>query len=353
MATLIKGRTILITGAGGSIGGELSRQVANLKPSRVILFDNSEYNLYSINQELSDSFPNVSRRVILGDIRDRVLLTHTFSQERPELVFHAAALKHVPLAETNPCEAVSINVAGTRLVADTCAKFGVTAMVQISTDKAVNPTSVMGATKRLAESYCQALDSSNLREKPRYTTVRFGNVLGSNGSVVPLFQQQLAQGGPLTVTHPEITRYFMTVSEAVELVLQATTLAVAPRNSQSQQLYVLDMGEPIKILSLARQVIRLSGLRPDVDVKIDYIGLRPGEKLSEELFHEGEGLTPTIYESIRVADARPIDLPTMEESLNKLAEKAEAHEIQLTLELLQQLVPEYQREESLASEVRQ
>ena len=347
MAELIEGKKVLITGAGGSIGGELARQVAGHNPDRLIMLDNSEYNLYCIDHEIIDRTPNLKRRSVLGDIRNRPHLEQVFEKERPDLVFHAAALKHVPLAEENPCEAALINISGTRAVADASAAYGATAMVQISTDKAVNPTSVMGATKRLAESYCQALDREASDGGTRFITVRFGNVLGSTGSVVPLFQRQLANGGPLTVTHPEVKRYFMTVREAVELVLQASTLSVRPQQeniSQDSQLYVLDMGEPIKILSLARQIIRLSGLRPDTDVKIKYIGLRPGEKLSEELFHKRETLIPTEYETIHLAKTRSIDLSFLEKHLNELNHHAESRHILPTLKLIEELVPEYERD---------
>ena len=351
IAKLIEGRRVLITGSGGSIGSELARQVAETKPARLILLDHGEYNLYCIDREIAEHTPTLSRRAVLGDIRDQMFLDQIFGTEEPELVFHAAALKHVPLAESNPCEAVLTNVIGTRHVADASQAFGATAMVQISTDKAVNPSSIMGATKRLAESYCQALDRQDSGAKAHYVTVRFGNVLGSAGSVVPLFQRQLAQGGPLTVTHPDVARYFMTVREAVELVLQASTLAIhsngvanEPSGAKSGQLYVLDMGEPILIQHLARQIIRLSGLRPDVDVAIEYVGLRAGEKLSEELFHEHETLVPTGHEAIRLANARSIELSLLAQRLTELAGHAEARRIQPTLAILRELVPEYKSE---------
>ena len=351
MAKLIEGRRVLITGSGGSIGSELARQIAETKPARLILLDHSEYNLYCIDREIAEDTPALSRRAVLGDVRDQMFLDQLFRSEQPELVFHAAALKHVPLAESNPCEAVLTNVIGTRHVADASQAYGATAMVQISTDKAVNPSSLMGATKRLAESYCQALDHKNSGAKTRYVTVRFGNVLGSTGSVVPLFQRQLAKGGPLTVTHPDVARYFMTVREAVELVLQASTLAIhsngvanEPSGAESGQLYVLDMGEPILIQHLARQIIRLSGLRPDVDVAIEYVGLRAGEKLSEELFHEHETLVSTAHEAIRLANARSVELSLLAQRLTELAGHAEARRIQPTLSILCELVPEFTRE---------
>ena len=282
MRRLIAGRRVLVTGAGGTIGSELARQIASYGPARLALLDNGEYALYTIDQELKERFQEVPRQAIIADVRDRPRLDAVMASERPELVFHAAALKHVPIVEANPVEGVVTNVLGTRNVAESCRAHGVDAMVMISTDKAVNPANVMGATKRLAESICQSLDLIEAKRGhgTRYVTVRFGNVLGSTGSVVPLFQRQLAKGGPLTVTHPEISRFFMTVREAMELVLQASTLA-SEDNEARGKIFVLDMGEPVKIADLATQMIRLAGKKPGEDVAIDYVGLRPGEKLHE------------------------------------------------------------------------
>ena len=347
MTSLIRGRKVLITGAGGSIGSELSRQVAAKQPQQLILLDHGEYNLYCIEKELANQEPTLNKIAVLGDVRDRNFLTELFEAESPDLVFHAAALKHVPLAESNPCEAILTNVRGTMNVADVCKASYVSAMVQISTDKAVKPSSVMGATKWLAENYCQALDTLEPNSDTRFMTVRFGNVLGSTGSVVPLFQEQLANGGPLTVTHPDIQRYFMTVRESVELVLQACVLALNPSqkaNIPSEplgNLYVLDMGEPIRIQDLAKQIIRLSGLKPDEDVAIEYIGLRGGEKLSEELFHEWETLIPTEHEAIRLAVTRPTAIATLQVTLSKLSSLASARDESSALELLRELVPEF------------
>ena len=349
MGSLIRGRRVLITGAGGSIGSELSRQVAAKKPKRLALLDNGEYNLYCIEKEITDQDPLLNKCAILGDVRDMNVLSKLFQSEAPELVFHAAALKHVPLAETNPCEAILTNVQGTRNVADASKMFHATAMVQISTDKAVKPSSVMGATKWLAENYCQALDKAGQDRSTSFMTVRFGNVLGSTGSVVPLFQQQLASGGPLTVTHPDIERYFMTVREAVELVLQASVLGLSPQPQLSGpsdvlgNLYVLDMGEPIRIQDLAKQIIRLSGLKPEEDISIKYIGLRGGEKLSEELFHDWESLVPTEHEAIRLAVTRPAALSQLEVDLSRLASLASARNDDSALRLLLELVPEFQQ----------
>jgi FlaA1/EpsC-like NDP-sugar epimerase len=253
MKALVAGRRVLVTGAGGTIGAELARQIAAFAPARLALLDNGEFALYSIDGEIGETFPALPRAALVGDVRDRRRVDEVMAAERPELVFHAAALKHVPIVEANPCEGVLTNVLGTRHVAEACRAAGVRAMVMISTDKAVNPANVMGATKRLAESICQALDigESKRPQGTRFVTVRFGNVLGSTGSVVPLFQRQLAAGGPLTVTHPEIARFFMTVREAVELVLQASALGI--EDAERGKIYVLDMGQPIKIVDLARQ----------------------------------------------------------------------------------------------------
>jgi O-antigen biosynthesis protein WbqV len=267
--------------------------------------------------------------------------------ETPELVFHAAALKHVPMVEDNPIEGVLTNVVGTRNTADACRKAGVAAMVLISTDKAINPSSVMGATKRLAESYCQALEIAARRDTTggtRFVTVRFGNVLGSTGSVVPLFHRQLAGGGPLTVTDPEMTRYFMTVREAVELVLQASALGIESPAEEAGKIYVLDMGEPVKIMDLARQIIRLAGLRPDKDIEIEITGLRPGEKLREELFHEAEPLVETTHPGLRLAAPRTANLELLGRGLDELAVLCAGARGEGVMRLLHHLVPEYHEE---------
>lgn len=350
MRGLVEGRRVLVTGAGGSIGSELVRQIAALQPASLTLFEVSEFNLYTIERELAETWASLPRRALLGDVRDARRLEEVFRAERPELVFHAAALKHVPLVEENPVEGVLTNVEGTRLVAETCRAHGVRAMVLISTDKAVNPSSVMGATKRLAEQVCQALDLAERRRagegvRPggtRFVTVRFGNVLGSTGSVVPLFQRQLAQGGPITVTHPEMTRYFMTVREAVELVLQASVLGLSDEAEAAGRIHVLDMGQPIRILELARQMIRLAGLVPDKDVKIVFTGLRPGEKLSEELFHDLETLAPTAHPGLRLAAPRVANLELLSRGLEELRAAAAARDRAAVLRLLARLVPEYQ-----------
>jgi O-antigen biosynthesis protein WbqV len=264
-------------------------------------------------------------------------------------VFHAAALKHLPMVETNPIEGVLTNIVGSRNVAEAARAFGASLVVMISTDKAVNPTSVLGASKRLAESFCQALDLYEARRTPygqgtRYVTVRFGNVLGSTGSVVPLFARQLAAGGPLTVTDPEVARFFMTVREAVELVLQASALSPAAETTEARgKIFVLDMGEPVKIVDLAHQMIRLAGLRPDRDIKIEFIGLRPGEKLREELFHPAEPVMPTANPAIRLAAPRTADYAMLVRSIDELEENARLRREVRVLQLLERLVPEYRR----------
>lgn len=347
MRALIAGRRVLVTGAGGTIGGELVRQISDFAPAHLSLLDNSEYALYTIDLELGERHPEAPRRAILADVRRRERVAAVMRAERPDLVFHAAALKHVPMVEGQPEEGVLTNVLGTRNVADSCRANDVAAMVLISTDKAVNPASVMGATKRLAESYCQALDRAADLDiaggGTRFVTVRFGNVLGSTGSVVPLFQRQLAAGGPLTVTHRKVTRYFMTVREAVELVLQASVLGVRD-DADSGKIFVLDMGAPVLIQDLARQMIRLAGLRPDEDVKIDFTGLRPGEKLDEELLHAGENLMPTRCPGLLLAAPRAADHALLSHGIDELVHSAHGGLTDRLFVTLARLVPEYRRE---------
>ncbi|MEI6559073.1 MAG: nucleoside-diphosphate sugar epimerase/dehydratase [Rhodospirillaceae bacterium] len=343
IAGLVGGRRVLVSGAGGTIGSELTRQIAALRPSRLILIENGEFNLYTIDMELRERFPALDVRSVLADVRDRGRIAALFGEHRPELVFHAAALKHVPLVEECPAEGALTNVFGTRNVADAARAVGVLAMVLISTDKAVRPSSVMGATKRVAESYCQALDTLVMSSATptRFVTVRFGNVLGSSGSVVPLFQRQLARGGPLTVTHPEMRRYFMTVREAVELVLQASAHGIAHPDERGRIL-VLDMGEPVRILELARQMIRLSGHKPGVDIRIEFVGLRPGEKLFEEILHEAEAPEPTEADGVFVAAPRLIDHQPLSAALTGLEAAARAGDHPAVVAQLRLLVPEYQ-----------
>ncbi|MBY0338469.1 MAG: polysaccharide biosynthesis protein [Acetobacteraceae bacterium] len=347
MARLIQGRRVLVTGAGGTIGGELARQVAALGPAMLTLLDHGEYVLYEIDLELSERHPAVPRRAVLADIRDEARLRRLMEDIRPELVFHAAALKHVPMVENDPLEGLLTNAHGTRIVADAARAVGCGVMVFISTDKAVNPTSVMGASKRLAEMYCQALDKqARAGEGMRCITVRFGNVLGSTGSVVPLFRRQLERGGPLTVTHPDMRRYFMTVREAVGLVLQAAVVgasdrADAPPELKEGGIFVLDMGSPVKIVDLARRMIRLAGLRPDEDVEIRFTGLRPGEKLFEEMFHGQEPPKRTEFEGLLVATPRTADAAVVGRALDEMAAACRGGHGKLALGQLARLVPEF------------
>jgi FlaA1/EpsC-like NDP-sugar epimerase len=336
MAALVTGRRVLVTGAGGTIGSELARQLATLGPSTLVLLDHGEFALWQIDLELSESHPALDRRGVVADIRDATRLASLFDTLRPDLVFHAAALKHVPIVEANPSEGMLTNCIGTRNVADAALACGAQAMVLISTDKAVNPSSLMGASKRAAELYCQALDIESLGM--RCVTVRFGNVLGSTGSVVPLFRRQLERGGPLTVTHPDMQRYFMTVPEAVSLVLQASALGV---ERESGGIVVLDMGQPVKIVDLARQMIRLAGLRPDRDVQIRYTGLRPGEKLFEELFHGSEAPLPTGHPGLLIATPRVADRTEVGRALDEIAACCRAGQPDRALLVLKTLVPEF------------
>jgi FlaA1/EpsC-like NDP-sugar epimerase len=348
MARLIGGRRVLVTGAGGSIGSELVRQVAALGPAALTLLDNSEYALYRIDLEVSESFPDIPRSAVIADVRDTVRLQDAFDTARPEVVFHAAALKHVPMVENNILEGVATNTLGTVNVADACRAHGARQMVLISTDKAVNPTSIMGATKRLAEIYCQARDleartGNDASAATRFVTVRFGNVLGSTGSVVPLFRRQLEHGGPLTVTHPDMRRYFMTIREAVELVLQAAALGAGETGGEVPpgNICVLDMGEPVKIIDLARQMVRLAGLKPEVDVKIEVVGLRPGEKLFEEIFHGSEPLMETSAPGILLAAPRAADINAIEQAVDRLGAACGGLDRSEALRVLHELVPEY------------
>lgn len=342
MARLIAGRRVLVTGAGGSIGSELVRQAAAFGPASLTLVDASEYALYTIDLEINELHPDLPRFSRIGDVRDAARIDTIFTEAAPELVIHAAALKHVPLVEANPLEGIRTNTLGTRTVGEACRRHGVGMMVVISTDKAVNPTNVMGATKRMAELYCQAADVVG-RETggTRFVTVRFGNVLGSTGSVVPLFQRQLERGGPLTVTHPEMTRYFMTIREAVELVLQASA-AGAEEDQYKGRIFVLDMGQPVKIVDLARQMIRLAGMEPGRDVEIAYTGLRPGEKLFEEIFHGAEPPVKTDHDGILVAAPRVVEKTALDAAFAELerAVIAEGDET-AAMTVLSQLVPEY------------
>ena len=340
MLAFITKRRVLITGAGGSIGSELVRQIANYFPSKIILVENSEFNLYTIDMELSNKNPGVARHALIGDVRDRQRMFQIFEQYKPELVFHAAALKHVPMVEFNMFEGMFTNVIGTKNVADAANKTMVSTFVQVSTDKAVNPSNIMGASKRIAESYCQALDLERGLNTTRFITVRFGNVLGSAGSVVALFRDQISKGGPVTVTDPKMKRYFMTVREAVELVLAASALGTTQPN-QVGKIFVLEMGKPVLIKSLAEQMIRLAGHSPNKDIEIIYTGLRPGEKLFEEVFHDSEKLVETSQSGVMLAAPRVVDLEDIILQIDKINKTISTNDGESLIKIIQALVPEY------------
>jgi FlaA1/EpsC-like NDP-sugar epimerase len=307
----IKNKVVLVTGGGGSIGSELCRQIARFEPKELVVFDISENNVYSLEFDLKTLFPNIKYSALIGSVRDRARLEYIFEKYRPNVVFHAAAHKHVPLMELNATEAIKNNVFGTLNVAEAADKYKAERFTLISTDKAVNPTNIMGASKRIAEIIIQMM---SMKSSTVFSAVRFGNVLGSDGSVVPLFKKQIESGGPVTVTHPEVIRYFMTIPEAVQLVIQAGALA------KGGEIFILDMGEPVKIADLARDMIKLSGLEPDVDIDIEYIGLRPGEKLFEELLLNEEGITATKYKKIFIAKPTFTDVDDFESELGDLRE---------------------------------
>jgi len=327
----LAGKRVMITGGGGSIGSELCRQIARLNPVELIVVDNSEYALYRIDHELRSEFQDLIFYSVLGDICDSATVEKVVGEYKPDMIFHAAAYKHLPILQTQVREAFRNNVLGTMRLAEASERHAVGTFVLISTDKAVNPANIMGATKRVAEIYCQNM---NARSHTRYITVRFGNVLNSNGSVVPLFKEQIAKGGPVTVTHPEISRYFMTISEASQLIMQAAVLG------SGGEIYVLDMGEPVKITYLAEQLIRLSGKEPGKDIQIVYTGLRPGEKLFEELFHELEPYEQTKHEKIFLAHPRQADWENLSSHLRTAELAVRRYDTKKIQQVLLMLVPE-------------
>ncbi len=332
IARYLTGKRIVVTGAGGSIGSEICRQIATFAPARIALIENAETPLFQIEKELREHFPAVELQPILCDVRERSRVEAAFTSFRPEVVFHAAAYKHVPLSEANSEEVVRNNVLGSKNIADAAHAFGADHFVMISTDKAVNPTNIMGATKRAAEIYVQDLA---LRSRTKFVTVRFGNVLGSNGSVVPTFRDQIRKGGPITVTHPEVTRFFMTIPEAVQLVLQAGSMGMGG------EIFLLDMGEPVSIVHLAEEMIRLSGLRPHEDIEVVFTGLRPGEKLYEELMLAGEGVAPTSHEKIRVFNAARYDSQMLASQMDRLHKALKVMDRERIHTVIRELVPEY------------
>lgn len=336
---LISGARVFITGGGGTIGGELARQCAALGPSELTIYDCSEYNVFEIDQELSRAFPNVVRRTIIGDVRDEIRLEQAMRESQPDVVIHAAALKHVPLMELNPNEAILTNVLGARRCATIAASLGVKAFTFISTDKAVQPTNVMGATKRAAELFIQAFAPT--APGTRFSLVRFGNVLGSKGSVAPLFERQIAEGGPVTVTHPDMTRYFMSVEEASALVLQAAALS-AQSKSREATLYVLDMGEPVRIVDLAEKMIRMKGMTPGQDILIRITGPRPGEKLTETVFYEKEQVQQTEVDGVlEVARSKSPPIGEVQARLDAVISYAARRDPQANLLMMKALAPEF------------
>lgn len=334
-----RNKTIMVTGAAGSIGSELSRQLLTFGIEKLILFDNAETPMHNLRLELEEKYPDMQIIPVIGDVRLLPRLDYVFKTWRPQVVFHAAAYKHVPLMEENPCEAVLVNVAGSRNVADKCLEYGAEMMVMVSTDKAVNPTNIMGCTKRLAEIYEQslglAIESGRISGKTKFVTTRFGNVLGSNGSVIPRFREQIAKGGPVTVTHPEITRFFMTIPEACRLVMEAATM------SAGNQIFVFDMGESVKIDDLARRMIQLAGFTPDVDINVEYTGLRPGEKLYEEVLANTENTLPTNHTRIRIAKVREYDYAEAKDMVGELERLSRIVDVPSVVRLMKQIVPEF------------
>ncbi|MGM9589492.1 MAG: polysaccharide biosynthesis protein [Faecousia sp.] len=333
----LSGKVVLVTGGGGSIGSELCRQIARANPAQLIILDIYENNAYDIQMELKRNYPELNLLVLIGSVRNTNRVNSIMSLYHPDLVFHAAAHKHVPLMEDSPNEAIKNNVLGTYKMAQAAAKYGVQRFVLISTDKAVNPTNIMGASKRLCEMVVQMM---NRQSETEFVAVRFGNVLGSNGSVIPLFKKQIESGGPVTVTHPDIIRYFMTIPEAVSLVLQAGYYA------RGGEIFVLDMGEPVKIDTMARNMIRLSGFEPDVDIKVEYTGLRPGEKLYEELLMKEEGLQDTDNKMIHIGKPIEMDDEKFKEQLERLA-KASKMEVSNMKEIVEEIVPTYRRKQEV------
>jgi len=340
--SLLKGKRILITGSAGSIGSEIVRQIATFHPSQMILIDQAETPQHDIRLMLKNGFPEVKAETIVTTIRNRERMETIFNQYRPDYVFHAAAYKHVPMMEDNPCESVQNNIDGTRVIADVSVKYGVKKFVMISTDKAVNPTNVMGCSKRICEIYVQSLDRAikdgRINGVTQFVTTRFGNVLGSNGSVIPVFREQIRHGGPVTVTHPEILRYFMLIPEACKLVLEAGTIG------KGGEVFVFDMGAPVKIVDLAKRMIKLSGAQ---NIDIEYIGLRDGEKLYEEVLNDEEITIPTVNNKIRVAKVREYDIDTVKEQIEQLVADSYGFDKMLTVKQMKLIVPEYKSNHSV------
>lgn len=344
-----RNKVIMVTGAAGSIGSELCRQLATFGIKHLVCYDNAETPSHNIRLELEESFPELSFTPVIGDIRNNKRLEETFEKFHPQIVFHAGAYKHVPLMEENPCEAVIANVVGSRNVADACVKYNVEKMIMISTDKAVNPTNIMGCTKRLAEIYVQslalAIEQGKVKGNTKFVTTRFGNVLGSNGSVIPRFTDQIAKGGPVTVTHPEITRFFMTIPEACRLVMEAAT------HGEENKIFVFDMGKSVKIADMARRMIELAGFVPDKDIKIEYTGLRPGEKLYEEVLSNEENTIPTEHKSIRIAKVRQYEYKEVHQTLEQLEKLALNLDVNKMVYTMKHIVPEFKSKNSVFEKI--
>ena len=339
IGALLTGKTVLVTGAAGSIGSEICRQLAKFSIERLVCFDSGETPMHNLRLELEEKYPYLKFIPVIGDVRSQQRLDYVFREFHPQVVFHAAAYKHVPLMEENPCEAIRVNVFGSRNVADMAVKYGVERFVMVSTDKAVNPTNIMGCSKRLAEIYVQSLSiairKGEIEGKTKFITTRFGNVLGSNGSVIPRFKEQIKNGGPVTVTHPDIIRFFMTIPEACRLVLEAGTMG------NGGEIFVFDMGEPVKIADLARRMIVLAGFRPDKDIRIEYTGLRPGEKLYEEVLSDKENTKETPHPKIHVAQVREYKYAEVAEKIDHLTELAVAVQIPEMVKEMKAIVPEF------------
>lgn len=341
---LLENKVILVTGAAGSIGGEICRQLTHFPIKQLICFDSAETPMHNLRLELEDKYPYLDFIPVIGDVRSEDRVDYLFRKWKPQIVFHAAAYKHVPLMEENPCEAVRVNVYGTRLLADASVKYKVEKFVMISTDKAVNPTNIMGCSKRLAEVYVQSLNTAiakgEVKGNTRFITTRFGNVLGSNGSVIPRFREQINNGGPVTVTHPDIIRYFMTIPEACRLVLEAGTMG------KGGEIFIFDMGEPVKIADLACRMIELSGMEAGKDIEIKYTGLRPGEKLYEELLCNNENTKATLHKKIRIASVSAYEYEIVKQHLEKILEQARNVEIIEMVKQMKSFVPEFRSKNS-------
>lgn len=338
VSAIIAHQVVLVTGAAGSIGSELVRQIIKFDPALVVLLDQAESALHDLRLELKDQYPEIGLMSVIGDVRNKQRAEQIFKEYHPSIVFHAAAYKHVPLMEEYPNEAILANVLGTKNMADLAVKYNVDRFVMISTDKAVNPTNVMGASKRIAEIYVQALDRQLASSQPTHTkfiTTRFGNVLGSNGSVIPYFKKQIAAGGPVTVTHPDIIRFFMTIPEACTLVMEAATLG------DGGEIFIFDMGKPVRILELARNMIRLAGYQPDKDIPIIFTGLRPGEKLYEEVLNQKETTLPTKNDKIMIARVREMDYETVNKAVEEIISTSNTHNAMTTVKKMKEIVPEF------------